>query len=91
MFGAYLSIHGMSTVRHVLRVRTGRHPFDLGYGRKSNFRGGTTNLSIKSERVKVGTVMFHLGIKESNGTKFVKTRCFNFKVILKKTQVPIIF
>ncbi len=30
----------------------------LGYGRKSNFRGGTPNMSIKSERGKVGTIMF---------------------------------
>ncbi len=33
----------------------------MGYGKKSNFRGGTPNLSIKLQRSTVGTVMFHLG------------------------------
>ncbi len=30
----------------------------LGYGKKSNFRGGTPNLSINSERGTVGTIIF---------------------------------
>ncbi len=38
-----------------------------GYGKKSNFRGGTSNLCIKSESSQVGTAR----AKESNGTKCV--------------------
>ncbi len=33
----------------------------LGYGKKSNFRGGTPNLCIKSERGQVGIIMFRSG------------------------------
>ncbi len=33
----------------------------LGYGKKSNFSGGTPNLITKSERCTVGTIMFLSG------------------------------
>ncbi len=33
----------------------------LVYGKKSNFRGGTQSLCIKSERTQVGTIMFRSG------------------------------
>ncbi len=33
----------------------------LRYGKMSNFRGGTLNLSIKPERGTVDTIMFHSG------------------------------
>ncbi len=33
----------------------------FGYGLKVEFSSGTANLSIKSERGMVGTVMFHSG------------------------------
>ncbi len=47
----------------------------LGYGKKSNFRGGTPNLSIKSERGKAGTIMLCSGPGvEWLPTKFAKFR-----------------
>ncbi len=33
----------------------------LGYGKTSNFPGGTPNVCIKSERDNIGTIMFRSG------------------------------
>ncbi len=62
----------------------------LGYGKKSNLRGGTSNLSIKSKRSKIGTIMFRSG----QGVKWYQV-CWDStptisEVILKKPPVPIV-
>ncbi len=55
-----------------------------GYGKKSNFRRGTQNRSIKSELGTVGTVI--AWAKELNGTRFAEIRYLFQKLSLKNPQ-----
>ncbi len=48
----FLESGGLGESSPVLKI------FILGYGKKSNFRGRTPNLCIKSERGQEGTLMF---------------------------------